>query len=1126
MKHDNQSHPKSDQNMRHNRFTLFLISFLLISIFVFLIPHSLLSASPDADQPLPQPAPVTLEAKKTLYSLGTHLEYLEDPTGALNIEDVSSPELEAQFSPSQQEVLDFGVTSSAYWVRFELQTTGKDQKTWVVDTGRNDWRTVQLYFPVESKSWAIEKTGKGHKFDQPDYDDYYVTLRLPTPLQPTQTIYLRFDSDHEMALDLRLWPIENPQLDMDWNLYLSGIFHGILVIMVIYNLFLFVSIREKSYLYYALYVSALTSYIMLIDGVGIHLLWRHSIWTLEHQDAFSIGVFHFSFALFVKAFLQTPKYAPRVDKVLSFLVVVNIGVTILLLFAPYDSKLPGFILPPLALAGVPVFITAAVIGIKKGYSPAKFFLIAGSTFYAGGILFGLQLLKVIPGTIETGFLYMKLGVLIEAVLYSFALADRLKYEKRLKAEAQKQALENLQKADQIKDEFLANTSHELRTPLNGIIGLAETTIHDLEHGSVQKMYSNLLLIIASGRRLSLLVNDILDFSKLKHKEIHLNRRPISLHRVVESVLILNQTSISQKPIQLVNHVDKLKTPLVLADEARLEQILYNLVSNAIKFTHEGAVTISAQQLEQHIVISVADTGIGIPKAKQAHIFNAFEQIDGTETRQYEGTGLGLTIVKQLVELHQSELIVESEEHHGSVFSFSLPVASDTEIDLDLDPLLQKIPEISQISLSRSTPHFEPESFKIELQSTEDSEAQALPSTFVSKGFLDILVVDDDPLNIEVICQHLNSRHYTLQVARNGSEALHLVEQKKPDLILLDVMMPEVSGFEVCKFLRKQHHQNHLPIIFLTAKNREADVLRGLEIGGNDYLTKPFFRSELIQRVETQLEITLYQKQSDTLKTFANNISQYVSHEEMVQAAFEQITHWSLVDEAGLFQGNQRLLHKKLGNAESEEILKAPTQVLLNKVNFDLQTPQMMVVNSVGHNHPVGEFYHPGHFLFISPQHLPDHLLVFYRNLERKPFDDSKAVSYVQSMISQIQITQNNLESLFEDDKLVSVIGQIQPRLSEITHVKSTSPTLELHFDSDKRPEYIDGCSLEKLSLYFKETLLIRNHKSYLVNPAKVVSLQKASKSRLLKMELSSGEIIPVGRTYMEKIRQGFAEFLQ
>jgi len=154
------------------------------------------------------------------------------------------------------------------------------------------------------------------------------------------------------------------------------------------------------------------------------------------------------------------------------------------------------------------------------------------------------------------------------------------------------------------------------------------------------------------------------------------------------------------------------------------------------------------------------------------------------------------------------------------------------------------------------------------------------------------------------------------------------------------------------------------------------------------------------------------------------------------------------------------------------------------------------------------------------------LLVFYRNLEQKPFDESKVTSYVQNMINQIQTTENNLESLFEDDKLVSVIGQVQPRLFEITYVKSTSPTLELHFDSDKRPEYINGCSLEKLSLYFKEPLFIRPHKSYLVNASKIVSLQKTSKSRLLKMELSSGEIIPVGRTYVEKIRQIFAELLQ
>jgi two-component system, sensor histidine kinase LadS len=1075
------------------------ISIFLIGIFIFIFPYSTLIAS----------LPVILEKEQEIYPLSLHLEYLEDPPAGLSIEDVSSPEFETKFVSNQNEVLTLGITSPTYWVRFQLQVPLNNQEKWLLEIKGNDWNLIQIYIPSRTKSWYREEGGRGLPMDPSIFINNNTVFRLPYPLLQNQIIYLRFEAkidrflaDNDMSLNIQLRSGKNHQESVAWGIYLRGLFHGLLIIMVVYNLFLFISIRDQSYLFYTIYISALIALFMLIDGVGIQFFWQKPVVILRKTQVFWFCIFESFFILFVKSFLLTKQNTPKSDKILTFLMISCIVAGLFILLLPGFSEFAGNILVISSLIMLVTTIFVGILCVKKGYKPAQYFLLAGSSFVGGTAISALESLQLIPLSEDAAFWFMKSGTLLEAVLYSFALADRFKYERKLKEESQQKALKNLQKADRIKDEFLANTSHELRTPLNGIIGLAEATINNLENESPQKIHSNLSLVISSGRRLSLLVNDILDFSKLKHKEIPLNRRPILLHRVIESVLALSQTSINHKPIQLINQVNKNSTPFVLADEARLEQILYNLISNAIKFTQEGSVTISAQLKDQQVTISISDTGIGIPKAAQTNIFNAFEQVDGKETRQYEGTGLGLTIVKQLVELHESKLTLESEENQGSVFSFSLPITEASDSIITIDSKLQK-------------PY----------QVIEPQKVVSLKATSPLTGFLDILIVDDDPLNIDVICQQLNSTHYSLRVARDGSQALQMVKHKKPDLILLDVMMPEISGFEVCKQLRKQYHQNHLPIIFLTAKNREADVIRGLEIGGNDYLTKPFFRTELIQRVETHLENMLYQNQSDALNTLSNKISQYASREEVMQEAFEQIAHWSLVDEAGLFQGDELLFHNKPDAAIGKKILKSPTQTLLKEINIDLQNPQIIIANSVDQNHPIGQFYQPGHFLFVCPQHLPNHLLIFYRNLERKPFDKSKAAFYVQSMMNQIQTTQSNLESLFEDNYLVSVIGQVQPRLSEITHVKSSSPTLELYFDSDKRTEFIDGCSLEKLSLYFKESLLMRTHKSYLVNVSKVVALQKASKSRLLKMELTSGEIIPVGKTYMGKTRQVFAELL-
>lgn len=1074
----------------------------LFSIFAFAFPIFSVFAAP----------PVVLEDGKNLYPLGLNLEYLEDQSGELSIDEVSSDEFKDRFIQSQDEILNFGTTSSVYWIKFQLQASHPSQERWVLDTRRYDWLDAQLFIQKDPAAWYSDRVGNDILYDKAKDSFFNAVLRLPHSLKEEQVIYARFETNGEMELNLQLWPVRAPQQDIDYTLLFIGLFNGIMITMIIYSSFLYFSIRDKTYLYYALTLLGMMLSFSLSDGIGIQHMWRQADWLLAHQELVVMSLGQVAQIYFIKSLLRTRIYTPKLDKVLTFLVLTHL-VTLFVSF--FISQVPRTIYDIFVLNSTSmmvVSIAAGVICMKRGFSPSKYFLIATVPFFGVGIAFGLLITSgLIPSSVNTEVHFVKFLIIYESIFYSFALADRLKDERKQKVKAQQEAIENLQKADQIKDEFLANTSHELRTPLNGIIGLAEASIHDLEQGSAQRLHSNLSLVIASGRRLSLLVNDILDFSKLKNQSITLNRRPLVLHRVVESVLIMSQAAAQHKPVELVNQLDVDNLPLVYADEARLEQILFNLIGNAIKFTPQGAVTVSAKLDGETLVISVSDTGIGISKEKQSQIFNAFEQGDGAETREYEGTGLGLTVVKQLVELHQSELLVDSEEHRGSVFSFGLPTTQGEEAEKEelvaFQPARPQTVSVPQVLLK--------------------SSQEVIPDAPVSplKGFLDILVVDDDPLNLEVICQQLNSKHYSLQVAHNGSEALKMVEQNRPDLVLLDVMMPEISGFDVCRQLRTQHHQNHLPIIFLTAKNRESDVIRGLEIGGNDYLTKPFFRSELIQRVETQLEIMLHQRQSDTLKRFANNISQYGSHEEMMKAAFEQITLWSLVDEAGVFEGQELLFYQNFIDPNSEQPLEDPSKALLKEIGLDSQKPQIHVINSVDSDHALGQYHQSGHFMFIVHPHLPDHLLVFFRNIERNPFDESKAPSYVQSMLSQIQQTQNNLESLFEDDKLVSVIGIVQPRLSEITHVKSASPTLELHFDSDKRPEYINGCSLEKLSLYFKESLLVRAHKSFLVNPSKVVSLQKVSKSRLLQMELSTGETIPVGRTHVEKISQIFSKLL-
>ncbi len=396
----------------------------------------------------------------------------------------------------------------------------------------------------------------------------------------------------------------------------------------------------------------------------------------------------------------------------------------------------------------------------------------------------------------------------------------------------------LQRLDQLKDEFLANTSHELRTPLNGIIGIAESLVDGVAGELSPKANTNLTMIVYSARRLSNLVNDILDFYKLSYQKLELTIKPISLREIVDIVVGLCQPLVGQKPLQLINAISP-ELPLVNADENRLQQILYNLIGNAIKFTESGLIGVSAAWEEKEnspnlLAITVSDTGIGIPEDKFERIFESFEQADGSTARNYGGTGLGLAVTKKLVELQGGSIRVVSKVGVGSQFTFTLPI-SEHQVKLQS--------ESSPSSLNLPSLNLQEESLVLNEALIAESEK------------IKILIVDDEPINLQVLKNNLSLANYAVTQASNGLEALNLIASGfQPDLILLDVMMPRMTGYEVCQKLRDQFLPSELPIVMLTAKNQVSDIVEGFSSGANDYLSKPFSKQELLARIKTHLRL--------------------------------------------------------------------------------------------------------------------------------------------------------------------------------------------------------------------------------------------------------------------------------
>ena len=395
----------------------------------------------------------------------------------------------------------------------------------------------------------------------------------------------------------------------------------------------------------------------------------------------------------------------------------------------------------------------------------------------------------------------------------------------------KKLSEKLKILDKLKDEFLANTSHELRTPLNGIIGIAESLIDGVTGTLPAKTVQNLRLIVSSGRRLYSLINDILDFSKLKNNDIVLQKKDIDLRQLVSIVMTVIKASMPGKDVELINEIPE-DMPFVEGDENRLQQIMYNLIGNAVKFTSHGYIKVSSSVKGDFIEIKVEDTGIGIASGRLEAIFQSFEQSDGSISREYSGTGLGLPITKNLVELHGGTINVESEPGKGSCFSFTL-----------------RRRKLGESSDRDNTSIKSPECLKM-----QDCEPVIIQGTRDSRFDKKILVVDDEPVNIQVLLNHLAVKQYKADYASNGIDAIKMLETGDYDLVLLDIMMPRMSGYEVCRKLRKKYTSYELPIIFLTAKNQSADIVAAFDAGANDYLIKPLGKTELFARIDTQLSL--------------------------------------------------------------------------------------------------------------------------------------------------------------------------------------------------------------------------------------------------------------------------------
>jgi signal transduction histidine kinase/DNA-binding response OmpR family regulator len=394
-----------------------------------------------------------------------------------------------------------------------------------------------------------------------------------------------------------------------------------------------------------------------------------------------------------------------------------------------------------------------------------------------------------------------------------------------------------EKANHAKSSFLSTVSHELRTPLTSVLGFAKIIKKRLEERifpltnvsdpkttkSIQQVSENLAVVVSEGERLTHLINDVLDLAKIEAGKMEWNIDNVSMGEVAERAIAATSSLFENNPVQLEKNID-MDLPEIMGDRDKLIQVMVNLISNSVKFTRQGKVKCKVSRKKDELVVEISDTGIGIAPEDHAAVFEQFKQVGDTLTDKPKGTGLGLPICKEIVEHHGGRIWLESKLGEGSRFFFALPIVKETEGGLHpvhIEDLVRQLKE--QVAQSKLN---------------------------VSDKYARLLIVDDDDSIRSLLNQELTDAGYIIEEAKNGKEALGKIRANRPDLVILDIMMPEMNGFDVAAILKNDPQTMDIPIIVLSIIQ---DKTRGFRIGVDRYLTKPIDTGLLFSEIGSLLE---------------------------------------------------------------------------------------------------------------------------------------------------------------------------------------------------------------------------------------------------------------------------------
>ncbi|MEZ4886552.1 MAG: ATP-binding protein [Chitinophagales bacterium] len=608
-----------------------------------------------------------------------------------------------------------------------------------------------------------------------------------------------------------------------WNFFYAGM----MLLFSFVGLLMFWIFREKTFVYFTLLTFFFAVYFLQQDGILETFFFFQLLtnYTIVHSYILS-GLFISTF-LFLSNFIQLQSHFPRYYRlILAYTIFIAI-IGHILNFSFEDQNLTVSIynlsiLPWMILIIIPIYWLA-----RQKNDAARILLFSLSILFFALFIYILNLSYDFTQLLLAKYAFQVGTILFSGILF-YSLFDKVN-----KIRDEKRHYEEL---DQMKSRFFANISHEFRTPLTLVLGPIGEVITKQKN---DKNKSLLQMAEHNAQRLLELINQLLDLSKLEAGKMKLKASEQNLTPLLKGITMSFESYATRKDIRL--HFASQKDDVwVYVDVDKIEKIFYNLLSNALKFTNEqGEIAVLMTEQKEWVEIQVQDSGIGISASRLPHIFNRFYQVDNSETREQEGTGIGLALVKELVELHRGKIDVKSTPQKGTTFTLLFHRGKQHLTE-------HEVVEYTSTSINK-TPNL------IEFSERDSLQLTSNPVFRFNKKFPTVLVIEDHADVRAYIKQYLVDSFHILE-AINGQDGIEKALEHLPDLIISDVMMPKKNGYEVCQTLKTDQRTSHIPIILLTAKAAQEEKIEGLEIGADDYLVKPFDTQELEVRVRNLIAV--------------------------------------------------------------------------------------------------------------------------------------------------------------------------------------------------------------------------------------------------------------------------------